>query len=64
MSTVYDYVTFLLRERKQQLQALEHAHQQESTLGNNYFTCRRSLVDGIGQLEPLFHQLDSEKVEI
>ena len=59
MKAIHEYVTSLLLERKEQLQALEHAHEQESTLGGDYFTCRRSLVDGIAQLEALLLQLDS-----
>lgn len=52
-SDEYEYTRVLLRERKQELQALELRHRQKLTPPDEYASCRRSLLQGIHELETL-----------
>jgi hypothetical protein len=49
----YSYVRFLLQEKQRELQILELRLRQKLILLEDYFSCRRSLLQGICQLETL-----------
>lgn len=53
MGEDYKYPISLLRERLRRLHCFELRHLQEKTPPNDYLSCRRSLLQGIRELEAL-----------
>jgi len=56
----YEYISLLLRERKQELQVVELRHRQTLTPTNDYLSCRRSLLHAIKELETLLRAKGTE----
>jgi len=51
--TVHDYVRFLVEDKQRELQLLESRHRRGLIQPDDYRSCRRSLMQAIGQLEAL-----------
>lgn len=55
----YKYVHFLLQDKQRELQELEEKHQQLLISTEDYLSCRRSLLQAVGQLEALLGENDT-----
>lgn len=49
----YEYPRLLLQEKRWELQALELKHRSNLMNTNEYLSCRRSILQGISELENL-----------
>jgi hypothetical protein len=49
----YEYSRWLLQEKKRELWTVELKHRNNLTPANEYFSCRRSLLQAINELENL-----------
>jgi hypothetical protein len=52
-----EYVRFLLEERKRELRTIELENERSPIMPQHYISCRRSLLQAIGQLEDLIAQM-------
>lgn len=57
----YEYTSLLFRERKQELKALEQRYKSGQLSGEEYRSCRRALLQAIGEISNVMLQIKQIK---